>query len=107
MVPSGHRRDGGSFPHGNASRISPEHGVDKFERIEDELTGNAVNVLLVEGEEGEAAGEAGEAAGEAAGENARTCVIVKAGCVEFADVELQADDREHEDGKEEQQTNLQ
>lgn len=36
-----------------------------------------------------------------------TCVIVKAGCVEFAHVELQADDGEHEDGKEKKQANLQ
>lgn len=36
-----------------------------------------------------------------------TCVIVKAGRVEFAHVELQANDGEHEDGEEQKQANLQ
>lgn len=36
-----------------------------------------------------------------------TCVIVKAGFVEFAHVELQADDGKHEDGEEKKQANLQ
>lgn len=39
--------------------------------------------------------------------NSFTCVIVKAGFVEFAHVELQADDGKHEDGEEKQQANLQ
>lgn len=37
----------------------------------------------------------------------RTCVIVKAGPVEFAYVELQANDGKHEDGKEKEEANLQ
>lgn len=36
-----------------------------------------------------------------------TRVIPEAGAVELAHVEVQADDGEHEDGKEEQQANLQ
>lgn len=34
-------------------------------------------------------------------------MIVKAGWVEFANVELQPDDGKHEDGKEKEQANLQ
>ncbi|TNN83485.1 hypothetical protein EYF80_006466 [Liparis tanakae] len=45
--------------------------------------------------------------GKHTGTHSFTCVIVKAGCVEFAHVELQADDGEHEDGKEKKQADLQ
>lgn len=36
-----------------------------------------------------------------------TCAVGETGLVEFAHVELQANDGEHEDGKEEEQPNLQ
>lgn len=35
-----------------------------------------------------------------------TCIHIKAGVVEFAHVELDTDDGKHDDGKEEQQSNL-
>lgn len=38
---------------------------------------------------------------------ALTCAVGEAGFMEFAHIELEADDGEHEDGKEEQQPDLQ
>lgn len=85
MVPSGHSRDGGDFPHGNSSRISSNRGQKLVGHLE-----RKDKILL-----------------HIFGITEFTCLIVKAGCVEFAHVELQANDGKNEDGKEKKQANLQ